>query len=174
VPIGALITLALLGGTLHCVASSVLRRKANAGGERRPEAEAQRKLPRGVGGGHEGPRRKLSGRRGQVGVKASLLAFGAGFEAARGDGAPTPAAKAADSGKSSAPTALAELQRNAARDYSGEALPIVSAAIERLKSGGFSTEGAIPISMEPGAVNFHNILVLHGARPGLGPLRGMQ
>lgn len=45
------------------------------------------------------------------------------------------------------------------------------AAIERLNRGGFGTEGAIPITMEPGDVILHNILVLHGSRPSLGPLR---
>lgn len=35
--------------------------------------------------------------------------------------------------------------------------------IDRLNHGGFSTEGAIPATMHPGDVLFHNILVLHGS-----------
>jgi len=71
-------------------------------------------------------------RRGQVGVKASLAAFGVGFEGASGGVMPAPTPKALVSSKSGPPPALDELRRQAERDYSGEALPIVLAAIERL------------------------------------------
>jgi indolepyruvate ferredoxin oxidoreductase beta subunit len=71
-------------------------------------------------------------RRGGVGVKASLAAFAAGFEAA-GDGrAAVLVPKAAAGSEPAGPGALAELRRSVERDYSGEALPIVIAAIERL------------------------------------------
>ena len=35
--------------------------------------------------------------------------------------------------------------------------------IEKLSRNGFSTEGAVPATMQPGDVLFHNILVLHGS-----------
>jgi indolepyruvate ferredoxin oxidoreductase, beta subunit len=71
-------------------------------------------------------------RRGQVGVKASLAAFGAAFEAAQA----REAAAAADGGKEPAsnnkvsPTLRALLDE--ARDFSGEARTVVLASIERL------------------------------------------
>jgi indolepyruvate ferredoxin oxidoreductase beta subunit len=71
-------------------------------------------------------------RRGGVGVKASLAAFAAGFEAARGDAAAVPKPEAAAAGEATAPAALAELRLRAQRDYPGEASAVVSAAIERL------------------------------------------
>ena len=45
------------------------------------------------------------------------------------------------------------------------------AAIARLNEGGVSTEGAVPLPMEPGDVLLHNVLVLHGSRATSGPLR---
>ncbi|MBA3709941.1 MAG: phytanoyl-CoA dioxygenase family protein [Planctomycetes bacterium] len=43
--------------------------------------------------------------------------------------------------------------------------------IARLNSGGFSTEGATPIEMQPGDCLFHNILALHGSAPAQSHLR---
>jgi len=40
-----------------------------------------------------------------------------------------------------------------------------SATINQLNDGGFSSEGAVPLLMQPGDVLFHNILVLHGSPP---------
>ncbi len=71
-------------------------------------------------------------RRGGVGIKASLAAFAAGFEGASGGVAAPPARPAAGSAKPGAAPALAELRRSAERDYSGAALTVVIAAIERL------------------------------------------
>ena len=71
-------------------------------------------------------------RRGGVGVKASVVAFGAGFEAASSGVPAVPALKMPLSGKPAAPSVVSELLRYIERDYSGEALPIVIAAIERL------------------------------------------
>jgi indolepyruvate ferredoxin oxidoreductase, beta subunit len=70
-------------------------------------------------------------RRGEVGVKSSLAAFGAAFEAAQaGEAAPTGnGGKSLDSNKVS-PALRALLAE--ARDFSGEARTIVLAAIERL------------------------------------------
>src|SRR5712691_10244152 len=69
-------------------------------------------------------------RRGQVGVNASLAAFGAGFEAARSRDAVVPSAAAASTGDVS--PATRELVDQTRRDYSGEAFEVVIAAIERL------------------------------------------
>jgi indolepyruvate ferredoxin oxidoreductase, beta subunit len=80
-------------------------------------------------------------RRGGVGVNASLMAFGAGFEAARaGDPAPAryPALQAAegsegaDVGRANMDPAIRELLAQAEREYAGEARSIVVAAIARL------------------------------------------
>jgi len=68
-------------------------------------------------------------RRGQVGVTASLAAFAAGFEAAQTGDAPT---AVADRAAHAAPASSGELLREAERDFSGEARPLVAAAIERL------------------------------------------
>jgi indolepyruvate ferredoxin oxidoreductase, beta subunit len=69
-------------------------------------------------------------RRGQVGVNASLAAFGAGFEAAHSRDAAVSSAAAASTGDVS--PAIRGLLDEARRDYSGEALEVVTAAIERL------------------------------------------
>src|SRR6266849_2300236 len=71
-------------------------------------------------------------RRGQVGVKASLAAFGAGFEAARAGDTAAPIPAAADRAEHHAPAALLELLREAKRGFSGEARPLVAAGVERL------------------------------------------
>ena len=70
-------------------------------------------------------------RRGQVGVKASLAAFGAGFEAAQA-GAAAMASAVPDAGKRRVQASTKALLDKAARDYAGEARAIVAAAIERL------------------------------------------
>jgi indolepyruvate ferredoxin oxidoreductase beta subunit len=70
-------------------------------------------------------------RRGQVGVKASLAAFAAGFEAAQAPEISAPGA-AADARENDAPPRLRHLIDQAERDYSGEARTIVVAAIARL------------------------------------------
>ena len=44
-------------------------------------------------------------------------------------------------------------------------------AIERLGAGGFHTEGAVPLTMSPGDVLFHDILVVHGSAPARSGLR---
>jgi len=70
-------------------------------------------------------------RRGQVGVKSSLAAFAAGFEAARAGGAASPAVT--DDPGSSALSSLPQvLAAEVARDYAGEARAIVAAALARL------------------------------------------
>lgn len=43
--------------------------------------------------------------------------------------------------------------------------------INRLNKGGFQTDGAVPITMNPGDVILHNILALHGSPPALTKLR---
>ena len=43
--------------------------------------------------------------------------------------------------------------------------------IKRLNTGGFGTDGAVPILMNPGDVIFHNILALHGSPPAQSKLR---
>jgi phytanoyl-CoA hydroxylase len=43
--------------------------------------------------------------------------------------------------------------------------------VERLNKGGFHTEGAVPILMNPGDVILHNILALHGSPPAMTKLR---
>jgi indolepyruvate ferredoxin oxidoreductase beta subunit len=68
-------------------------------------------------------------RRGKVGVNASLAAFGAGFAAAQDGETTLPDATAE---RPPPPAALRALLTEVARDYAGEALPVVSAAIERL------------------------------------------
>jgi indolepyruvate ferredoxin oxidoreductase beta subunit len=69
-------------------------------------------------------------RRGQVGVKASLAAFGAGFEAAQAGGAPSPAHEDLDSRP--LPPAVGNLLRAVTRDFPAAALPVLAAGIERL------------------------------------------
>jgi indolepyruvate ferredoxin oxidoreductase, beta subunit len=71
-------------------------------------------------------------RRGQVGVERSLIAFAAGFEAARTGGAPVPAATALDPDARAAPRTIRNLLDTAARDFTGDARAVVFAAIERL------------------------------------------
>ncbi len=71
-------------------------------------------------------------RRGQVGVNSSLMAFGAGFEAARTGDAATPSPAAVDRAAHDALPGSCELLREAERDFSGEARTLVVAAIERL------------------------------------------
>jgi indolepyruvate ferredoxin oxidoreductase beta subunit len=72
-------------------------------------------------------------RRGQVGVKTSLAAFAAGFEAAQ---APEPERSAPDAAtdarENDVPGRLRDMIGRAERDYSGEARAIVVAAIARL------------------------------------------
>jgi indolepyruvate ferredoxin oxidoreductase, beta subunit len=71
-------------------------------------------------------------RRGRVGVENSLAAFGAGFEAARAGETMVPSsASAGDDGRRVGP-ALRALIGQAARDFSGDALAVVTAALERL------------------------------------------
>jgi indolepyruvate ferredoxin oxidoreductase beta subunit len=69
-------------------------------------------------------------RRGQVGVNSSLAAFGGGFEAAHSRDAAIPAPAAVGAGDVS--PAVRELLSEARRDYSGEALEVVTAAVVRL------------------------------------------
>lgn len=45
------------------------------------------------------------------------------------------------------------------------------AKIQYLNEGGFKTDGAVPIPMQPGDVIFHNILALHGSPPAQSKLR---
>jgi indolepyruvate ferredoxin oxidoreductase beta subunit len=71
-------------------------------------------------------------RRGQVGVNSSLAAFGAGFEAAQAGNAAVPAGVAGADGRHDTPNAIRDLLRDAERDFSGEARPMVLAGIERL------------------------------------------
>ncbi len=68
-------------------------------------------------------------RRGQVGVKASLMAFGAGYEAAQTGVAPS---FVPDAGGRPLSSALGELTRELERDYPPAVLPILLAGIERL------------------------------------------
>ena len=46
-----------------------------------------------------------------------------------------------------------------------------TARIKALNDGGFKTDGALPIPMQPGDVIFHNILALHGSPPAQSRLR---
>ena len=71
-------------------------------------------------------------RRGGVGVRSSLAAFAAGFEAASAGEATGPAPPARPAGLKDAPLRVRELAREAAREYGGEAGDVVAAAIERL------------------------------------------
>jgi indolepyruvate ferredoxin oxidoreductase, beta subunit len=71
-------------------------------------------------------------RRGQVGVKASLAAFGAGFEAAQAGAAAVASATVAEAGERRARAPARALLDQAARDYAGETRAIVAAGIERL------------------------------------------
>jgi ectoine hydroxylase-related dioxygenase (phytanoyl-CoA dioxygenase family) len=48
-----------------------------------------------------------------------------------------------------------------------EAQPV----IEQRNEGGVSTEGAVPLTMEPGDVILHDVMVLHGSEATRGPLR---
>ncbi|MCC6777759.1 MAG: indolepyruvate oxidoreductase subunit beta family protein [Hyphomicrobiales bacterium] len=77
------------------------------------------------------PRAAFEGaiKRGGVGVKASLAAFAAGFEAAHGAAAPTVAPPTTPSDRSAA---LQPLMSEVERDYQGEARTVVTAALERL------------------------------------------
>lgn len=43
--------------------------------------------------------------------------------------------------------------------------------IGRMNEGGVSTDGAVPITMEPGDVLVHDVMVLHGSAATRGPLR---
>jgi hypothetical protein len=49
--------------------------------------------------------------------------------------------------------------------------PTAQEKIRALNANGFSNEGAVPITMNPGDVIFHNILVLHGSPPCQSKLR---
>ncbi|MET0923102.1 MAG: indolepyruvate oxidoreductase subunit beta family protein [Xanthobacteraceae bacterium] len=71
-------------------------------------------------------------RRGQVGVERSLMAFGAGFEAARDGDSTVALTGAADSAAHDAPQVSRELLREVEREFSGEARTMVVAAVERL------------------------------------------
>src|SRR5262244_2371266 len=71
-------------------------------------------------------------RRGQVGANSSLAAFAAGFEAARSGEAAAPAAASLEAGTRDASRAVRDLVDAAARDYSGDARAVVTAAIARL------------------------------------------
>ncbi len=71
-------------------------------------------------------------RRGRVGVDASLTAFAAGFEAARTGETASPSSPPADRGGHPIASSLRELLDHAARDFSGEAREVVTAAVERL------------------------------------------
>ena len=71
-------------------------------------------------------------RRGQVGVDKSLMAFGAGFEAARAGDATVSLTEAADNAAHDAPQVSRELLREAEREFSGEARAMVVAAVDRL------------------------------------------
>jgi indolepyruvate ferredoxin oxidoreductase beta subunit len=70
-------------------------------------------------------------RRGQVGVKSSLAAFAAGFEAARAGSAASPAVTH-DIDSPALSSLPQELASTADRDYDGEARVIVAAALARL------------------------------------------
>ena len=71
-------------------------------------------------------------RRGRVGVDRSLAAFGAGFEAARARPAAAATAAAVERAPYAASASIRAMLEDAARDFSGEARPLVVAAIERL------------------------------------------
>src|SRR5215471_11327498 len=71
-------------------------------------------------------------RRGQVGVNSSLVAFAAGFEAARSGEAAAPAAASLEGGARDASRAVRDLVDAAGRDFSGEARTVVMTAIPRL------------------------------------------
>jgi indolepyruvate ferredoxin oxidoreductase, beta subunit len=72
-------------------------------------------------------------RRGGVGVRSSLAAFAAGFEAASAGETKGPAPPARPAGSlKDAPLRVRELAREAAREYGGETGDVVAAAIERL------------------------------------------
>jgi indolepyruvate ferredoxin oxidoreductase beta subunit len=68
-------------------------------------------------------------RRGQVGVKASLAAFGAGYEAAQSGAAPSPAPAAAEAKRARAPL-VGDLLRGI--DCPADTRPLLAAGIERL------------------------------------------
>src|SRR5262249_58698932 len=71
-------------------------------------------------------------RGGEVGVNSSLAAFAAGFEAAHSGEAPAPAAASLEAGTRDASRAVHDLVDAAARDFSGDARAVVTAAIARL------------------------------------------
>jgi indolepyruvate ferredoxin oxidoreductase beta subunit len=71
-------------------------------------------------------------RRGQVGVDKSLMAFGAGFEAARTSDTAVSPTTAANGATRDASTESRNLLREAERSFSGEAREMVVAAVERL------------------------------------------
>jgi indolepyruvate ferredoxin oxidoreductase beta subunit len=71
-------------------------------------------------------------RRGQVGVTSSLMAFAAGFEAARAGEAASPVASVVPAVAPDTPSPMRELVGEAARNYRGEARTVVTAAVERL------------------------------------------
>jgi indolepyruvate ferredoxin oxidoreductase beta subunit len=71
-------------------------------------------------------------RRGNVGVAASLAAFGAGYEAARTGAAGPAASLATPAYREPAPAAIRDLLAVAERDFSTEALQVIVAAIGRL------------------------------------------
>ncbi len=71
-------------------------------------------------------------RRGGVGVKSSLAAFAAGFEAAKTGAATGPAAPVPSENLQQGSAVLRTLTREAAQDYSGEARGVVAAAVDRL------------------------------------------
>ena len=70
-------------------------------------------------------------RRGGVGVKSSLAAFAAGFEAAKAGAATGPPAPVPSENLTGS-AVLRTLTREAAQDYSGEARGVVAAAVDRL------------------------------------------
>ncbi len=71
-------------------------------------------------------------RRGAVGVASSLAAFGAGFEAAHAGEAMVPCSASTGEEARRTTTVPRELIERAARDFSGDAHALVTAALERL------------------------------------------
>jgi indolepyruvate ferredoxin oxidoreductase beta subunit len=71
-------------------------------------------------------------RRGRVGVDKSLMAFGAGFEAARAGDAPVSLTAPVDRATHDELAGSRDLLREAEREFSGEARTVVIAGVERL------------------------------------------
>ncbi len=101
-------------------------------------------------------------RRAGVGVERSLAAFAAGFEAARSGEAVAPTVQRAAS-FDRASTPIAPLHDEAAQQYSGEALAVVAAAIDRLVD---YQDEAYARSFLARLERFRDIEARHGDRAG--------